>query len=144
MIRLLLFLFGKDYKDYEPCHTCQILQEQLDYERITNKELIAAMVGLVKPEPIVIQPPEVLHPVHTVGLWSKRRAELEKRERVEASIKKDKSNPFAAKLDEVKKEEPAPVVTIKDDSINKLEEELGLNDAAETATESAAEQNTAS
>jgi len=121
MIRFLMSLFGKDYN---PCRSCELLSEQLEYERAQNKEMLETLTSLLKPVPIINQIQES-RPLSPRGItFTKRRAELEKQDREKARI--EKTSPYIAKPDnEVKKDEPK--TTTK--TVEQLEMELGVVDS---------------
>lgn len=89
MIRLLMSLFNKSY---EPCKSCETLKEQLEYERANNKEYVQTLLNLINPK-VVEKPPIELEPINqSAGLFSRRRAVLEARDREEARIKSQSKN----------------------------------------------------
>lgn len=93
----------------------QTLKEQLQFERERVKELTDILVNIVQPKVVEAQTPVVVNPLaQTTGLWGRKRAILEERDRHEAAIKKNSE--LLGKPDDQLKE------------INKLEEELGVTE----------------
>ena len=110
MIRFLSFLLNKPY---EPCKSCETLKQQLEFERSEKKELLDTILRIVNPKVVESEPVRELTPiVNTTGLFSRRRAALEARDRHEAQILAQSKN--VAK----------PDIT---ESIEQLENELGLD-----------------
>lgn len=106
MTRLIMFLLGKNY---EPCKSCATLEKQLEYEVAKNKELTETLISILKPKVVEAAPVEVAN-FKPVGVtFSRRRAILEEQERQKSKVLQN--NPLVAK---------------SDDSIQKLEEELGV------------------
>lgn len=120
MIRFLLALFGRSYEAYEKCKTCEILREQLEYERSEKAEMLGTLTSLLKPVPIIqsgIQEPKPISPSGMV--WSRRRAELEKQDRERMRVQT--SSPVIARPDkELIKEDKGPK------TVDQLEHELGV------------------
>lgn len=84
MIRLLLRLFN--IRDFEVCKSCETLKQQLEYERSEKKQLTETLLNIINPK-VIEQPPVVLNPVaQTSGLFSRRRAAMEEKDRQEARI----------------------------------------------------------
>ncbi len=113
MIRLLLRLFR--ITDFETCKSCETLKKQLEYERSNNKELTDTILSLVRPKVYEAPPQEITPIVATAGIFSRKRAALEERDRLEAQIKQQSTN--------IGRPDIKPV--IKD--IEKMEVELGIN-----------------
>lgn len=112
MIRLFLRLLG--IKDYEVCQSCETLKQQLAFEREEKKQLTDTLISILQPK-VVEAPPVEINPVTTIaGNWARRRAALEERDRQQAKILVETKN--LGKPDELK------------DHINKLEEELGIEE----------------
>jgi tRNA/tmRNA/rRNA uracil-C5-methylase (TrmA/RlmC/RlmD family) len=112
MIRFLCFIFNKPY---ETCKSCQTLKEQLAYERDEKRQLTETLLRIVSPKIEVQQEIREIEPViQTSGLFSRRRAALEARDREEAKILKTSTN--LGKPDDKLKE------------IEKLETELGIEE----------------
>ena len=124
MLEWLRKLLGPG-EPYQYCKTCEVLREQLDYERSVNKELTETLTALLKPRPIVAETAansNQLKPVSMPGgMWSRRRAELERIDR--ESVKLQRNSPVIAKpdseIEEVKKPEQRQ-------TIEELEKELGV------------------
>ena len=116
-----MFLFGKS--SFEPCKSCETLKQQLDYERANNKELQATLINILKPQ-ITEAPVVEIAPVsQTSVLFSKRRAALEEKDRLSASIvrsSKHLAQPDNA-LHAIKEDKI-------DENIDKLEKELGIQE----------------
>lgn len=90
MIRLLLRLIG--IEDFEVCQSCETLKQQLAFERAEKKELIETLLSILKPK-VVESPPTELNPIHqTAGLFSRKRAMLEERDRQEAATLQQSKN----------------------------------------------------
>jgi len=113
MVRLLMFLFGKDY---EECKSCQTLKEQLDFEREEKKELTKTLLNILQPKTVEMTPVE-LNPIQqTGGTFARRRIALEERDRQSAKILSEAK--YIGK----------PDIPKVDESITKLEEELGVSE----------------
>jgi len=111
MIRLLLRLLG--IKDFEVCQSCETLKQQLAFVNDEKRQLTETLLSIVKPKTYEA-PPVELNPVATTsGLFSRRRAALEARDRAEAQILTEKKN--IGMPDNLK-------------NINDLEKELGIED----------------
>lgn len=83
MIRFLTFLLGRPY---ETCKSCETLKEQLVYERDNNKQLTDTLLKIISPKAIEANPIEIAPITQSAGLFSRRRAALEERDRQEARI----------------------------------------------------------
>ncbi|HEY3526160.1 MAG TPA: hypothetical protein VGK47_08185 [Nitrososphaeraceae archaeon] len=97
------------------------MREQLNYERLQNKELIETITSLVKPAPVNIiksdgQQPQAIPRGMT---FSRRRGIIEAADRIQAA--RIKTSPVAAKPDNELKADPKIV-----EQIAKLEKELEL------------------
>ena len=127
MIRFIAWLLGKEYYD-KPCRSCRVLQEQLEYERSQNKEMLETLTSLLKPAPITLSS-TASTPVGPKGmLWSRRRAELERQDR--ESIRVKTSSPVIGRPDKDISEPTAePIKTI-----DQLEFELGVVEVGEEAS----------
>ena len=117
MVRFISFLLGKPY---ESCKSCEVLKLQLEQVNSEKKELLAVILDIVKPKVIVSESmPQSAEVNKPVGLWSRRRAALEQRDREQtlnqAQIRK--SSPFIAANDQENKE-----------AIEALEKELNIAD----------------
>lgn len=116
MIRFLSFLFNKPY---EPCKSCQILKEQLDFERADKKEVMNTLLNILQPKVFESSATELEPILPKATTFSKRRAALEQRDRLEAQLKQ--SSPFIGKKDDDKN---VAIVT----SIENLEQELSIGE----------------
>lgn len=114
MLRFISHLFKLNY---EVCQSCSTLKEQLEYERAEKAQLTQTLLNIINPKAIEAAP-VIMQPVQqTGGLFARRRAALEERDRQEARILREKKNLGI------------PDKIGKDDSINsilKLEEELDI------------------
>jgi hypothetical protein len=126
VIRDLLrrWLSIENYNQTPICHTCIVLKEQLDYERSRNKEVTEVLLEILRPKQVNIENKNLtLQPfTPNAGVFSRRRAELEKADREQAKIlrtSKVVAKPNELKL-ETEKEKKAQV------SITELESELGI------------------
>lgn len=103
-----MFLLGKQY---ETCKSCQILKEQLSFERAEKKQLTETLIEIFKPKPIIMENAVELRPLADQALpFAKRRAALEQRDREEARILRD-----------------SKVVGKSDETVSRLETELGVS-----------------
>jgi hypothetical protein len=109
MIRLILRLFK--IKDFEVCASCAVLKEQLEFERAEKRQLTETLITIVRPRTFEAPVQELNPIVQTSGLFSKRRAALEARDREEAMIKRNSTN-----------------LGKPDDKIAALESELGVEE----------------
>lgn len=116
MIRFLSFLFNKPY---EPCKSCQILKEQLEFERADKKEVMNTLLSILQPKAFEAVTTELEPMLPKATTFSKRRAALEQRDRLEAQLKQ--SSPFIGKKDEDK---DIAIAT----SIDNLEQELSIGE----------------
>jgi len=112
VIRLLLRLFG--IKDFEVCKSCETLKQQLDFERFEKKQLTETLLSIIKPKVYEAPPQELVPVVNTSGLFSRKRAALEARDREEARILSQGQNLGR------------PNESLKD--IEKLEQELDVSE----------------
>jgi hypothetical protein len=109
LTRFIAFLLGKNW---EPCQSCENLKEQLRYERDNNLRLTETLVRIVSPKAVEAATPVELNPLQqSTALFSRRRAALEAKDRMEAQILKNSTN-----------------LGKPDDSIRKLEDEMGIAD----------------
>ena len=112
MIRLLLRLFN--IRDYEVCQSCETLKQQLAFERDEKRQLTETLLRIVNPKVYESAAPIELNPiVATSGLFGRRRAAAEERDRQEAKILTEAKH--LGKPDNLK-------------DINKLEDELGVSE----------------
>lgn len=118
MIRLFLRLIG--IRDFDTCMSCETLKQQLAIANEENKRLTDTLLEIFKPKIIEAQPIVVNQVDQTAGLFSRRRAVAEERDRAAARILRDSSNVAKADLRDVK----FPVETSS--SIEQLENELGI------------------
>jgi len=94
------------------------LKEQLSYEREEKAKLTETLLNIINPKVIVNQPVVELAPITTsAGSFSKRRAILEEKDRLEAKIQRESK--VLARPDFVQK---------TDNSILNLEHELGIGE----------------
>lgn len=107
MIRLLLRLFK--IRDFEVCASCETLKQQLEYERAEKKELTATLLNIIKPKEFEAVPVEINQIQQTSSLFSKRRAALEEKSRLEAQVLANSKH-----------------IGKSDKEIEKLESELGI------------------
>jgi len=113
MLRFISFLFNKPY---EECKGCEVLKQQLTIANEEKKQLTETLLSLVKPK--TYEAPAIeLQPIQSkVGLWSRRRAELERQDRETARTLRDSKN--IGRPDGFK----------EIDNISKLEEEVGISE----------------
>ena len=134
MIRFISFLLGKKY---EPCRSCDVLKEQLEYERLNNAELMKTILNIVKPQ-VVEQPPiqEIAPVAQSSMLWSKKRAILEAKSREDAKILNEGNHlgkpddPFMQQIKYTPSTENKEYMKAREETnnqIDKLEEELGVS-----------------
>jgi hypothetical protein len=115
LIRLLMFLFGKPY---EVCKSCETLKQQLDYERQNNKELQATLINILKPQISEAPVVEIAPVAQSSVLFSKRRAAMEEKDRLTASVVRSSKN--LAMPDNIVNDK------VENERIAKLEAELGI------------------
>jgi hypothetical protein len=120
------------------CRTCEILEKQIEYERARSLELTTTITSLLKPAPIILQEkPETIVPTSVATSWSRKRAALEQRDRLQASL--NKNDKLQAKPDdEIKETKINPSASQK--SIEQLEKELGIVDSDSETSEAEAEE----
>lgn len=86
----------------------------LEYERAEKRELSNILISILQPK-LVEQPPAELEPIEPKAmLWSRRRVKLEREDAENARIKKNST-----------------LMGRSDDSISKLETELGVSEVEE-------------
>jgi len=124
MIRLLMFLLGKDY---EPCKSCQTLKDQLELSNMENQRLTDTLLNILQPkiqEAPVHEIPNLKRPALT---FTRRRAELEQQDKIKAAAMK---SPLAAvpddKLKNMVKPKEDTKLENKPQTLEELEEELGV------------------
>jgi hypothetical protein len=105
-------LFGREEMK---CKTCEVLREQLDYERSEKRELLDVLTAQLKPQVIVQSNTELKAMTPRFTRFSRRRAELERIDRESTQIKIN--SPVIGKSDEEKLQEV---------STEELETELGI------------------
>lgn len=115
MLRFISFLLGKPY---ETCKSCEILKQQLAIVNEEKKELTSTLLGLIKPKAYESPATELQSLQPPLALWSKRKAALEAADK--ESVRLAKSSPLVARPDAI---------------INKLEQELGINNEADESSE---------
>jgi len=100
---------------YEPCKSCKILKEQLKIERQNNKDLLDQIILITKPELRQVLAEEDRKPVTSRRFvpWSEKQRQLEIRDKNQISA-------------EIRRQNPQII-----DEIDKLENELGVEDASE-------------
>lgn len=121
MLRLILRLIG--IRDFETCASCETLREQLTFERAEKQQLTETLLSIIKPKTYEAPPTELNPIVNTSGLFSRRRAALEARDRQEAQILKEKkfvAQPDIKEVEKLKKE--------VDRDVERLESELGISE----------------
>lgn len=129
MIRLLLRLFR--IRDFEPCKSCETLKEQLLFERDEKKRLTDTLLNIINPKAVEIPTIELQPITQSAGLFSRRRAALEERDRQEAKILREAKHigrpdaELQKKVELVNKQADAEVEAVNQ-SINQLENELGI------------------
>jgi hypothetical protein len=105
----------EDYLDQQVCDSCNTLRIENQALRKHNDQLIQALLDKVKPkEEVVPSQVVVTQPVNSNLSWRARRHILEVEDRKTAELKREK-----------RKEMDAIPIT----SVDKLEEELGVDDA---------------
>lgn len=122
MIRLLMFLLGKEY---ETCKSCATLREQLKVSNEEKERLTETLLDILQPkiqEAPVREIPNLRKPALT---FTQRRRELEMQDRVTANARK---SPLAAVPDDKIKNIPKSNEPIKPKSVEDLEKELGVAD----------------
>ncbi len=128
MLRLLLRLLG--IRDFDTCKSCETLTKQLAFANEEKRQLTETLLNILQPKVVESTPIEVAPLVNTGGIFSRRRAALEARDRADAQIVKEAK--FVGKPDalkEVVKKEP---ITSKSEgmvipgTIEALERELDI------------------
>ena len=85
MIRFISHLLGKPY---EVCKSCETLKQQLEFVNSEKRELLNTLISLVNPK-VLESPATVIQPIQvSAGLFSRRRAAAEARDRESARIEK--------------------------------------------------------
>lgn len=135
MIKFFNRLFNRsDETDEEPpmedCKTCEVLKQQLKYERSEKLELLETLTGLLKPQ-VIIQPETNLKPITPrFTMFSRRRQELEKADAMRT--KTERSSPHVAKSDQELTAKPTEIkateIKIITKTVDELEKELGIGE----------------
>lgn len=98
-----------------PCETCEVLRAQLDESNRERKELLHRLLDSNKSEPLP-EKVEELQPIRPVNIpWRVRQAMLEAEDRKQAQLLKAKKVEMSQ--------------SNQSNDINKLEAELGIEDA---------------
>jgi hypothetical protein len=112
LIRFITFLLGRPY---ETCKSCETLKQQLAFVNDEKRQLTETLLSIVRPKTVEAAPIEINPITTTAGLFSRRRAALEARDRQEAQILREAKH--IGKSDDNLKNV---------DNIDKLEKELGI------------------
>jgi len=126
VLRLLLRLLR--INDFEPCASCSVLKQELEFARHEKRELLDTIIKLTQPN-VVIPSGEtkVLTQVPaTTGTFSRRRAILEEQHKVKGDVVRTSTH--LARPDSSPVENKEPVQHITPASVTALEKELGLVD----------------
>lgn len=116
MIRLLMFLLGKEY---ETCKSCETLKLQLKLANEEKERLTETLLGLIQPK-LFEAPPQEIQNFKPVALtWSRRKAELEMQDRIKASAM---NSPYRAKPDDTLNK----INENKPQTVEEIEKELGV------------------
>lgn len=118
MIRLLLRLLR--ITDFETCKSCETLKQQLEYERDEKRQLTETLLSIIKPKAYEAPTVELNPIIQTSGLFSRKRAAMEAKDREEARILRQSTN--LGKPDDMLRE------VGKDSILSKLETELGIEE----------------
>lgn len=89
MVRLILRLFG--IRDFEVCASCETLKSQLAIANAERAELTSLILDIAKPKPVVPYEPTKSIPSIT-GVFARRQAELEARDRAAAKAMRSDFN----------------------------------------------------
>jgi hypothetical protein len=121
-----MFLLGKEY---ETCKSCAILKEQLKSANEEKERLTETLLSLINPKIYETPAKEVPSFQGPVTLWSRRRAELEKQDRIAANALK---SPLAAVPDDrlknkIKDNKLEENKELKKQTVEELERELGVD-----------------
>ena len=137
---------GDPYIPHDYCKTCEVLKQQLNFERHEKEMLLETLTSLLKPQVIVSQGSENLKPITPrFKMFSKRRVELEKADSEQARVKRTSIH-IAKTDDELKKdvveelkpkeikieETIIPIVTpeVRAKTLDELERELGIEETS--------------
>jgi len=115
-----MFLLGKPY---ETCKSCETLRAQLAYVNDEKRQLTETLLNIVQPKVVESAPIEINPVISTSGLFSRKRAALEARDREESRILRESKNLG----------KPDILISKKDESIKNLENELGIEEEKEKA-----------
>lgn len=130
MFRFLTFLMGREF---EECKSCQTLKEQLNYERSEKKQLTQTLLNILQPKTVEAAPTELLPIAQSSGMFARRRAVLEARDREEAKILQEKRHlgmpDNLAKPNVVITDTPNPNPA-SDPEIERLERQVGIGEGA--------------
>lgn len=126
MIRLILRLLG--IRDFEVCQSCETLKQQLEYEREEKKRLTDTLLNILNPKVVESAPVEIAQVTQSAGLFSRRRAALEARDREEAKVIQNSKNIGKPDFAIDKTSDKHPDTMVVDGAIEKLEQELGVAD----------------
>jgi len=120
MIRLFLRLIG--IKDFETCKSCLTYKQQLDLANAEKREMIETLIQLTRPNVVVPsgEIKELTNVQNAKTTFNRRRDLLEKSHRIEKNIRENSS--FIAK------EARASVKDISPESVEAMEQKLGLAD----------------
>jgi hypothetical protein len=119
MTRLILRLLG--IRDFEVCQSCETLKQQLAFERDEKKQLTETLLAIIHPK-VIEQPTVELNPVTQIsGLFSRKRAALETKDRAEAQIINEAKHLGKPDFANQKNEQD-------NRDIHKLEQELGVEE----------------
>jgi len=83
MLRFLCFILGKPY---ETCKSCETLKQQLAFANEEKKQLTETLLNIISPKVVEAAPVEINQVAQSSGLFSRRRAALEARDRENAKI----------------------------------------------------------
>ncbi len=114
MIRLICFLLGKDF---EPCKSCETLKQQLAIANEDRERLTDSLLNILQPKVVESVPVELNPVTQTAGLFSRRRAALEAKDRHDAQILAGSKSLGKPDIEALK-------------NINELEAELGIEKEA--------------
>lgn len=106
------------FQSTKSCKSCEVLKQQLEIANSEKKELLEALLSIVKPAPVIVsETTKILEPTdRKFTTFSKRRSALEEASRQKANAEKSS---LAAKSDNEQQK-----------SIESLEKELGVVDAS--------------
>lgn len=116
MIRFICFLLGKPY---ETCKSCETLKQQLEYERDEKRQLTETLLSIIKPKAYEAPTVELNPIIQTSGLFSRKRAAMEAKDREEARILRQSTN--LGKPDDMLR-------ASQNNDVSHLEQELGIEE----------------